>query len=548
MAELPSSPDTLLQNAHFYFFKYGEIDSITIAKIVKNSEKMVFDIESFTGQQLKASPINWFFYPSNEMKGLLLKNSTPCQVDLGKREIHGVVSDVFADHYFGKENELLLSDLLGVPNVYALQAGLAIYFTENWQKMGYQYWSGKLLAAHQLPALEELLNNQNWQSSSDLIYGSAAASFCSFLIDHFGKRVFLEKYKNWDFSSTEITALEPDWRAYCSAWTELERLQPSVPLPYLKGFNFAHEGYRIYNGYGSRKADQALQHLKTLGANAVAIVPYSFTRYPKEPHPIPVVKRAGTENDESVIHSSEAAQTLGLSVVLKPQIWVGKGMWTGDIAMDSDEDWELFFKHYSHWISHYAMMAEIYGWEMLCLGTELVQTTLKREEDWKNLIRNSRILYSGWLTYAANWGDEFEKTTFWGDLDYIGLNCYYPLSQKDNPSDKDLKKGFDAVISKIEKVHQRYHKPILFTEIGFPCIKAPWKEPHKDWGDFEHNSDHQRRCYEIIFNGIQNKPWCNGILWWKYPSDLEHEHRRNTGFTPHDSPAELVVAKWFNQL
>ena len=548
LAELPSMPDSLAHTTHFQFFKYGKTDSIAIENIMKNSEVVATKIEAFTGKRLTAQPIQWYFYPSCEMKGLILKNSSPCQVDFEKKEIHYVVNDVFNDHYSGQENELILSNLLGAPKIYALQAGLAIYFSKKWQKMGYQYWAGKLLAANQLPSLEDLLNDQNWEHSSNLIYESAAASFCAFLINHYGRNSFLGNYQNWDFSIAEIDSLEPAWREQCNAPAELQSTIPPNPLPYLKGFNFAHEGYRIYNGYGSRKAEQSLQHLNSMGANAVAIIPYSFTRYPKKPNPIPVAKRAGSENDESVIQTSEDAQALGLSVVLKPQIWVGRGMWTGDIEMGSEEDWELFFKQYGHWISHYAIMAEIYGWEMLCLGTELVQTTLKREKDWRGLIRSVRTLYSGNLTYAANWGDEFENIAIWDELDYIGLNCYYPLSHKENASDRELTKGFDNVIGKIEKVYNRYKKPILFTEIGFPCIEAAWKEPHNDWGDFVPNSDHQRRCYEIVFNGIKGKPWCAGILWWKYPSDLEHSHRRNTGFTPHGGAAENVVAKWFQQL
>ena len=549
MEALPASPDTIAQTTHFQFFGYGEIDRTISQAFIQTLETSITKIESFAGKRIGPSPIHCFFYPTQEIKGLMLQNSAPCQLDVEKREIHLVVNNIFADHYLGKSNELLLADLLGAPNTYALQAGTAIFFSEKWQKMGYPYWAGKLLAANQLPDLGDLLNNQKWEPGSDLIYGSAAAAFCDFLINRFGNHVFLEKYKNWNFSPFEISTLEPDWKAYCSKWIKIAHTSATSPLtPYLKGFNFAHEGYRIYNGYGSRKAQQSLDQLKALGTNTVAIIPYSFTRHPKMPDPIPVVKRAGTENDESVIQSAEYAQSLGFSIVIKPQIWVGRGMWTGDIEMGSDADWELFFKHYGHWVSHYAMLAEIYGWEMLCIGTELVQTSLQRENNWRQLIEDIRSLYHGSVTYAANWGDEFENVTFWEDLDFIGLNCYYPLSKKENPSDRELKKGFALVIDKIEKVNARYNKPVIFTEIGFPCIKAAWKEPHMDWGEFETNSDHQRRCYEVVFNGIHNKPWCKGILWWKYPSDVDQNRRRETGFTPLNKAAENVVAKWFSQL
>ncbi len=543
--ELPSEPDTLSQSSHFLFFKYGNIKTILLDEVIDKSELAVDKLELLTGKKLKPGTIKWYLYPSSETKGLMLKNSTPCQIDFDNQEIHLVVNEVFADYYLGQANELILNNLLGIPKVKVLQAGFAIYFSENWQKQGYQFWTGKLLVGNQLPSLKDLFDDQKWKYSSDLIFGSAAASFCSFLINYWGQQQFLDKYLNWDAPFSDLSDLELLWRDYISQ-SSIEEYPVDTPnLPYLKGFNFAHEGYRIYNGYGSRKAAQSLSYIKNMHANAVAIVPYSFTRHPKEATPIPVAKRTGSENDESVIQSSENAQALGLSVILKPQIWVGRGMWTGDIDMHSDDDWLLFFKHYGHWISHYAMLSEIYDWEVLCIGTELVQTTLKNEMAWRKLIQSTRTIYSGLVTYAANWGEEFENIKIWDALDFIGLNCYYPLSTKDNPSDRELDKGFSEVIKKVEKVYDKYHKPILFTEIGFPCIEAPWKEPHRDWGDFKVNGDHQKRCYEVVFEGIKNKPWCGGILWWKFPSDINTTHTRNTGFSPSGKPAEEVITKWF---
>lgn len=546
--DLPASPELIFKNASFEWYRFGAVDSVLASKLINKQASQFQEILQYTDKQLDTKPLKFYFYPSSETKGLKLQNSSPCQINFDKNEVHLVVNDFFSDHYLAQANELLIYRLLGPAQTTGLQQGLAIYFSKNWQKYGFKHWAGRLAQADQLPDLEDLLDKEVWDYRSDLIYGSAAAALVDFLIEESGKASFLETYTHWVPTESERTKLEKSWKQHCLMAVESTLSAKLQSIPYFKGFNFAHEGYRIYNGYGSKKAEQALVHLKNMQSNAIAIVPYSFSRYPKRPHPIPVAKRAGSENDESVIQSAEVAQSLGLSVILKPQIWVGRGMWTGDIEMSSDQDWESFFDQYGHWISHYAIMAEIYEWESLCIGTELVQTTLKRDHNWRKLIRSLRSLYSGSMTYAANWGDEFEKTTFWDELDYIGLNCYYPLSQKDGASDKDLMKGFRAVIDKIKKVHQRYQKPIVFTEIGFPSIEQPWKKPHEDWGDFEVNVAHQSRCYEVVFKSIQNQAWCKGILWWKYPSDLMDKRKKETGFTPHGKMAEGVVADWFDQL
>jgi hypothetical protein len=360
-------------------------------------------------------------------------------------------------------------------------------------------------------------------------------------------QAFLKNYLTYNFSKKEISNLEKKWHKYLKSQPtnhNPESRTPNSELPYQKGFNFAHEGYRIYNGYISREATKSLDKQVALGANATAIVPYTFMRNPRKPSDIPISNRPGNENDESVVHATKMAHNRGMTVVLKPQIWLGGGSWPGEVEMDNEADWQLWFDNYYEWILHYAMLAEIHEIESLCVGTEFVKATLNRPDDWRALVKKIRAFYSGKLTYAANWGDEFEKMTFWDEFDYIGLNCYYPLSKKENPSDKELKTGFQEAIKKIETVYKRENKSIVFTEIGFRSVDMPWLNPYAE-PDRPFNENDQKRCYEIVFEAIHQQPWCQGILWWKFPSYLDHRRRENTGFTPNDKVTEEVIRKWF---
>ena len=251
------------------------------------------------------------------------------------------------------------------------------------------------------------------------------------------------------------------------------------------------------------------------------------------------------ENDESLVHSFYEAKKLGMFTMLKPQVWVS-GSWPGEIEMLNDTDWKNFFDTYYRWIRHYAFLAEIYEVDALCLGVELTKATLGHGDTWRAMIRKTRGLYNGKLTYAANWGKEFETIDFWDELDFIGLNSYYPLSKKDDPTDKELKAKFETIKTKISKVYNTFKKPIVFTEIGFRSINAPWKNPHAE-GDDSFNQEHQKRCYEVIFQGIENEPWCKGILWWKFPSYIEHRGTKNNAFTPNNKMAEQTVREWFSK-
>ncbi|MCO6480220.1 MAG: hypothetical protein J5I94_26510, partial [Phaeodactylibacter sp.] len=325
--------------------------------------------------------------------------------------------------------------------------------------------------------------------------------------------------------------------------------RPPSPLPYLKGFNFAHEGYAIYNGYGSGLAAEALRKMQELGVNAVAIVPYSYMRNPQAPTPLPFMTRAGAETDEGVARDAFLARQLGMKTVLKPQIWLGGGSWPGDVEMQSEEGWKQFFDYYYRWMRHYALLAEMNEMDMLCIGVEFAKATLQREQDWRALIGRLRGIYSGPITYSANWGKEFENFPFWDALDYIGLNCYYPLSPDENPGDAELSAAFHRVLHLAERVSKRYRKPLLFTEIGFTSTPTPWISPHKDGDGSPYQGQAQQRCYRIVLEKLQAETeWCRGILWWKYPSYLGDGGPGHTGFTPNGKPAEAMVREWFGRL
>ena len=130
-------------------------------------------------------------------------------------------------------------------------------------------------------------------------------------------------------------------------------------------------------------------------------------------------------------------------------------------------------------------------------------------------------------------------------MDFNGLNCYYPLSKKDDASKAELSKNFESVKKKIAKVYDKHRKPIVFTEIGFRSVAHPWKNPHAKEGNRPFNDAHQKLCYEVVLEGIKNKKWCNGILWWKWPSHLSYRGERNKGFSPNSKQTEDVISKYF---
>lgn len=534
-----------------YFKYHWHGDSTAKAyyhKLVKACNRQTGAILSFCDTTWNGEVPALHLFPSMEAKGLMLNNTSPLQVSIDNQRVDAIANPIYATHWLGLQNQLLIRQLLGKPGMPLLESGLAITFNPEWQRYGFRYWISPLNRGGLLPSLSDLEAFWVNEHHSPFIKQVAAAAFCDFLIRSWGKNTFLERYTDWQPDQQKLLAMEDSWQQYLKEKEiVLDKKHPT--LPYLKGFNFAHEGYSVFNGYGSKLAAEMLKEQAALGANTVAIVPYSYMRSPEEPTPLPIMNRAGTENDESVIRDLQYARQLGLRTVLKPQIWLGGGHWPGDVQMQNEAEWATFFRHYTSWIAHYALLAEIYQADVFCIGVEFAKATLEKPEDWRKVIEVVRSVYSGPITYAANWGPEFEKLHFWAELDFIGLNCYYPLSRANNPSAAELAGRFSQVLQKAKAVSKSYERPVLLTEIGFTSTTTPWLQPHQDGDGATYSGAAQLKCYQIVTRALaQETEWCRGILWWKYPSYPSLGGEGHTGFTPNNKPTEQQLPMLFDQL
>lgn len=533
-----------LQTARFKFTGQADLFSqARLAEISAHCEASFSNICGFLEKPCPPLEINYRLFGSAESKGLQFGSMRIADANFSKQEVMVIVNETFRGDQLQMENELLLRSLLGKPKLLAIEKGLAIRFSTNWYEKGWDYWAQRLHCSGNLPPLNDLLDNTLFAKESDLVMSCTAAAFADFLIEHWGKATFLERYANWLPTNTERPTLQAAWSTWLAQrYANCGQSAPKAPpLPYLKGYNFSHEGYRVYNGYGSTLAQQSIEKLNALGGNAIALVPYSYMDSATQPSFLPIADSAGDENDESVVFAHTVAQNKGMKTLLKPQIWLGRS-WTGYIEMSSETDWQAFFDYYYRWIRHYAMLAEIYQFDALSVGVEMVKTTRQRPDDWRRMIAKIRKLYSGQLTYCANWGEDFEQLAFGDQLDFIGFNCYYPLSGDDAPKREELAQRFEQIMAKAETVSRKFNKPIVFTEIGFRSVQAPWKNPHEEENGRPQNMEHQKLCYEVVSSGLKGKSWCEGVLWWKWPSYLDFQ---GDSFTPNGKPVENVLTQWF---
>lgn len=299
---------------------------------------------------------------------------------------------------------------------------------------------------------------------------------------------------------------------------------------------------------------EQLHALKQNHINWIAQTPFGWQRHYRSPEVM--LNRSGRaywgERDQGLILTTLLARRHGLKTLLKPHLWLmdrNDDKWLGDISMDSEEQWQEWFANYSTFILHYARLAEEHQMEALCIGTELHTPAVTHEQEWRRLIRQIRQVYHGQLTYAANWYKEYEEIQFWDDLDFIGIQAYFPLTQKENPSLAELKKGWRKHLTQIEKLQRKYKKPIVFTEAGYKSTPdaaiEPWKWPDRNWQEVVLSEETQANAYEALFQTFWPKPYFAGLFVWKWYPRIRENQRDRHDFTPQQKIAEKVLAKWY---
>ena len=80
---------------------------------------------------------------------------------------------------------------------------------------------------------------------------------------------------------------------------------------------------------------------KLLGARAAAIVPFLWQSDPSSPDLV----RGQDMNDDELRAAIRDAHALGLTVLVKPHVWV-PGNWAGTVVMKSEQTWQKWFANY----------------------------------------------------------------------------------------------------------------------------------------------------------------------------------------------------------
>lgn len=297
------------------------------------------------------------------------------------------------------------------------------------------------------------------------------------------------------------------------------------------------------NELGTEASDNTLEYLKNIGVRhlGIMVIWVQATVEEKDISSDP----KDTPDDSAIIHAINKAHSLGMKIMLKPHVDVKTGQWRGDIIPSGD-----WFASYKNYLVHYARIASLYNVELFSIGTELVNTTTANwQGEWENIIKEIRGVFAGPLVYGANW-NEYKTVGFWDKLDFVGIDAYFPLTAKKDPTREELLAAWKGHALEIDKwlKENKINKPVIFAEIGYCSADGANIEP---WSVLSNLSEkyidqqEQADCLGAMLVVCSHYSWFKGLYWWNY---FPQERWSPLGYTIRGKKAEEVLSEWLKKL
>jgi len=257
--------------------------------------------------------------------------------------------------------------------------------------------------------------------------------------------------------------------------------------------------------------------------------------------------------------------------------------WPWDPAHSDHEAYvETFFQTYGDMLSHYALIAEEEGVELMSLGGEMDHLFKTRSlgasdydygDELREMVDRVRAVYSGWLTYDMLIDSAFDparidRAYVWGDLglDFISFSCYPDSNCSSPPSRECLTASYRELFQGLLPWVNLYEftKPVLFTEWGavnYPgASQSPTQHEFEKRFEIDKNGDsiddgdaEQAAIFDAFFEvAAQHRDWFKGAFPWNVwiSSDAMYANwmLHSRGFVFREKPAEDFLRKWYNIL
>ncbi|HEX5429793.1 MAG TPA: NPCBM/NEW2 domain-containing protein [Patescibacteria group bacterium] len=302
--------------------------------------------------------------------------------------------------------------------------------------------------------------------------------------------------------------------------------------------------------FASDNMQRSLDNLRATGANYVTLVlPY----YQNSIHDTAIFAGVNTPTDDALVSAIDYAHSIGLAVNLKVHAEAYDTDWRANINPSNRSEW---FTNYGLILNHLGILGQAHRVEMITIGTELIDMASDNlnstnTANWEKLIATLRTVYSGKLTYSANWGggtwnDEIDHIKFWSALDYIGVSAYYHVASSQNYTMQSLENAWSKVdVNQLGPLSRRFGKQVIITEVGYRSVQGGLTHPASWTLTGPVDEEEQNDGFAALFNYWNNVPYLAGVQFWDWKPNPNVGGPNDTDFTPQGKLAQKTIASWF---
>jgi hypothetical protein len=223
----------------------------------------------------------------------------------------------------------------------------------------------------------------------------------------------------------------------------------------------------------------AVNLLASMGFDSLQVITPVYQRDAADDQIRVRTEPGGSPHRDQLVNLLWHARARGMRTMLMPIVLLSdpqEDEWRGKIQ---PMDWDRWWQSYRATIDHFVQVAVESRADVFCVGSELLSTESQTER-WIELIGHVRRKFSGVLTYSTNW-DHFQVPQFWPQLDVIGMTGYFDLTSAardpQNPRFDELCERWRQIRSEVLALAQRFNRPLLFAEIGYPSLPWALKDP-----------------------------------------------------------------------
>ena len=323
-------------------------------------------------------------------------------------------------------------------------------------------------------------------------------------------------------SHTRSEASTPDAAAVPTAGRS--GTAPVLPLPFpprTLGMTFGEYHDRSIYQYHPEVIDRVLDDFVAMGLTDADIVPVWFMPdlYSTEIHPLGDSGGPGTHgitiSDADLVTLITRCQAKGLRPVLRP--FVELYDWVTWRAYIQPTDIDAWFASLRTMLLHYAAIAEAHQVPLFVIGTEY-ESMVGYTQQWRDSIAAVRQVYSGELTYAANW-DRLNQVQFFDDLDYIAIDFYGPAATTFTPTVAGMRQTIhNNFVNLIQPTYERFQKPVLIMEFGIQNVDGAARTPYQDFTAYNPVQDdaEQADYYQAFLQAATDFAFIRRVAGWEY--------------------------------